>query len=628
MNRTMRTVSDTPRLIRRPLEFGPRKTADDRYLFRVWAPRVQRMDLVLHGPPERVLPMAPLPDGFHELEAGGLGDGDLYSFVLDEETVRPDPASRRQPEDVHGPSAIVDLDAFQWTDHAFVQPAPDDLVLYELHVGTFTREGTFDAAAERLGHLVRLGVTAVELMPLAQFPGSRNWGYDGAYLYAVQESYGGPRGLARFVDACHARGLAVHLDVVYNHLGPEGNYLRDFCPFFTERHKTPWGEAVNFDGDGSDQVRAFMIQNALFWLADYHIDGLRLDAVHAMFDMRPRHFLADLAAAVRELEFETGKRYYLAAESNLNAVRFALPESAGGFGLDGIWSDDFHHAVHALLTGEHDGYYVDYGRLEHLARSLADGFAYQGEYSPFRGHSHGEDASRLPGSAHVFSVQNHDQTGNRMFGERLSALVDFERLKLAAGLLLFAPAVPLLFMGEEFAETRSFLYFVSHLDQGLVEAVRQGRQEEFASFQWRGEPPDPFAKETFQASRLDWERLAEPEGQSMLALHQTLLRLRRELAPLRRLDKKRARVEFAEGTGALVVERRSGKERCVLAANAGDAALTLDLALRMPPGDYELKLDSAHRLFGGPGASAPERLGAAIDLAPGAFVIYAGKENA
>jgi maltooligosyltrehalose trehalohydrolase len=610
------------------MRFGPCKTADDRYAFRVWAPRVQRMDLLLHGPPERILPMVPGPGGFHEVEAAGLGDGDLYSFVLDQDTVRPDPASRRQPEDVHGPSAVVDPGAFQWTDQGFAPPAPDELVLYELHVGTFTPEGTFDAAIQRLDHLVRLGVTAVELMPLAQFPGSRNWGYDGAYLYAVQESYGGPHGLQRFVDACHQRGLAVHLDVVYNHLGPEGNYLRDFCPFFTDRHKTPWGEAVNYDGPGSDQVRAFLAENALHWLRDFHLDGLRVDAVHAMFDMRPRHVLAHLAQDVRELEFETGKRYYLAAESNLNAVRFATHPSVGGFGMDGIWSDDLHHAVHALLTRERDGYYADYGRLEHLARAIAHGFAYQGQFSPFRGRTHGEDASALPGSAHVVSIQNHDQVGNRMHGERLSTLADFEHLKLAAGVMLFAPAVPLLFMGEEFAETNPFLYFVSHLDQDLVQAVRDGRKEEFAAFQWEGEPPDPFAESTFQASRLDWSRPAEPEGQGMLALHQTLLTLRRELAPLQRLDKRRCRVEFAEASGALLVERFRHGERCVFAANLGAEPLTLDLAARLVPGDYRLKLDSAHRLFAGPGAQAPEQPDRPLTLTPGGFVIYAGKEHA
>src|SRR6185503_2081252 len=405
---------------------------------------------------------------------------------------------------------------FDWQDQTWKGLPLPDYLIYELHVGTFTAEGTFDAAISYLDGLRELGITAIELMPVAQFPGNRNWGYDGVYPYAVQNSYGGPLALKRLVQACHERGLAAILDVVYNHLGREGNYLRELGHYFTDRYRTPWGDAVNFDGPHSDEVRRFFIENALYWITEFHFDALHLDAAHPIFEHSARPFLAELSEAVHRRGEELHRLVYLIPEISMNDVRLILPRQQGGCGCDAQWNDDFHHSLHTLLTGERTGYYQDFGRIEHLVKSLREGFVYTGQDSQYRQRRHGNSARAVPSRRFVICCQNHDQVGNRQLGERLSQLVSFEDLKLAAAVVLLSPCIPLLFMGEEYGETAPFLYFISHSDPDLIEAVRQGRRAEFAAFDWRGEVPDPQDEATFLSAKLRHE--LRESGQNKMLL--------------------------------------------------------------------------------------------------------------
>ena len=475
-----------------------------------------------------------------------------------------------------------------------------DLVIYELHVGTFSAAGTFDGVGDHLADLRDLGVTAIEIMPVAQFPGRRNWGYDGVYPFAAQHSYGGARGLRRLVDAAHAVGLAVLLDVVYNHLGPEGNFLGRFGPYFTDRYRTPWGQAVNYDGPDSAGVRRFVVENAVHWVRDFHLDGLRLDAVHGIFDASPRHILTELVEAVHGAAPD--RRVHVIAESDANDVRLVTPVGQGGYGLDAQWSDDFHHALHALLTGERAGYYQDFGRVSDLGSAYCDGFVYSGQHSPFRGRPHGTSSRELPGERLVTCAQNHDQIGNRMLGERLGQLVTFEQLKVAAGALLLAPYVPLLFMGQEYADPAPFLYFVSHSDPALVEAVRRGRRDEFAAFAWRGDVPDPQAPETFERSRLDHALAGTSHHRVLREFHRELLRLRGTIPALSTLDKERCRVTGLEEPRVLVVHRwTTGSEAVIVLAFGSSAPVT---EVVVPPGLWRVALDSAEPAWLGPGEAA------------------------
>jgi maltooligosyltrehalose trehalohydrolase len=439
---------------------------------------------------------------------------------------RPDPGSRFQPDGVHGASQVVDLKDFVWTDANWKAPSLEQSVFYELHVGTFTQAGTLGAAAEKLPYLADLGITTIELMPVAQFPGTRNWGYDGVYPYAVQSAYGGPRALQRFVNAAHEHGLAVALDVVYNHLGPEGNYLAEFGPYFTNKYTTPWGQAINFDGSHSEPVRRFFVDNAIHWIENFHIDVLRLDAIHGIFDFGAVHFLAELQARVSETGKRLGRSVNLVAESDLNDARVLLGGERGGYGIPAQWCDDFHHSLHALLTKETQGYYSDFGRVADLGAVLRDGWLYQGQYSAFRKRRHGNSPRGIARSSFVVCVQNHDQVGNRAFGDRLSQQVSFAAQKLAAGLVLLSPFVPLLFMGEEYGEISPFLYFTDHSDRDLVEAVRNGRRIEFKDFGWRQEVPDPQDPKTFEESKLLG---ADTEQQQNLSrFYQALITFRRQ----------------------------------------------------------------------------------------------------
>jgi maltooligosyltrehalose trehalohydrolase len=566
----------------------------------VWAPFAKQVEVVLEAGPARPVLLQAGERGYHHGRLA-VRPGDLYRLRLDGGPLRPDPASRYQPLGVHGPSEIV-APAFGWTDGSWRGIALERLVFYELHVGTFTREGTFDAIVPHLAHLADLGVTAVELMPVAEFPGRRNWGYDGVAPFAVQSSYGGPQGLKRLVDACHGAGLAAVLDVVYNHLGPEGNYLREFGPYFTDRYRTPWGQAFNLDGPGSDEVRRFFLENARRWIAEFHFDGLRLDAVHAIRDHSARPFLAELTGELHALGERIGRTVHVVAESDDNDSRLVRRVSEGGFGMDAVWSDDFHHSLHALVTGERAGYYRDFGAVEDLAAAFREPFVYRGQFSAYRGRRHGNSARGVSSKRFVVSAQNHDQVGNRGHGERLSSLVDFEALKVAAAAVLHSPYLPLLFMGEEYGEVAPFLYFVSHGDPDLVESVRRGRREEFAAFGWTGDPPDPQAESTFTASKLDWALAASGRHARLLAYCGELLRLRREAPALAGCEAAEVEARPFPEERALVVLRRGPSGCSALLLAFAPRPCTLPVPVPRP---LRKVLDSAEERWGGTGRLAP-----------------------
>jgi maltooligosyltrehalose trehalohydrolase len=569
--------------------------------FVVWAPLAEQVAVKIVGPPARLIPMSKDAFGYWRASVEDLHPGARYVYVIGG-AERPDPASHSQPDGVHGPSMVVDHRGFEWQDPEWQGVRLEDLIIYELHVGTFTPEGTFDAIINRLDDLRNLGVTALEIMPVAQFPGERNWGYDGVYPYAAQNSYGGPAGLKRLVNACHRAGLAIILDVVYNHLGPEGNYLSCFAPYFTATYKTPWGNAVNFDGAYSYGVRDYFIGNALHWLEQYHIDGLRLDATHAILDHGARHFLEELAEAVADFSHCHGRERLLIAESDLNDKRVTAPIAAGGYGMDAQWCDDFHHALHVLLTGERHGYYEDFGHIEQLVKAYREGFVYSWQYSPHRRRMHGSSGRDVPGRRFVVFSQNHDQVGNRMLGERLAALVSFEAQKLAAGAVLLSPYVPLLFMGEEYAEPAPFLYFISHADEALVTAVREGRKLEFAAFKWKGEPPDPQSLEVFGRSTLDWRQRADGKHQTMLAFYTSLIELRKTTPALASLNKENLEAR-ALNERLLMLRRWDGESQVVSLMNF--AAEPVEVAADFPEGLWEKLLDSADAAWAGLGSAIP-----------------------
>jgi len=535
--------------------------------WRVWAPNAERVELVLidgdemDGDRRRSRPMAKDEDGgfFNHVEAD-VPEGQRYVYRLDGGDDRPDPCSLWQPEGVPGPSAVVKPASFHWTDGNWNGVERDDLVFYELHVGTFTPQGTFDAIIPRLPALRELGVTAVEIMPVGQFPGTRNWGYDGVLPYATQNSYGGPQGLARLVDACHAAGLAVFLDVVYNHFGPEGNYLNEFGPYFTDKYKTPWGRAINYDDRGSDVVRQFALDNARMWLEEFHFDGLRLDAVHAIHDLGARHLLREIKEEAEGVQRRSGRKTHVVAESDQNDPRVVLPPERGGHGMDAQWSDDFHHAVHAFLTGERRGYYQDYGSARQLARAMETPFLFAGDFSPHRGRKHGAPPDGIPGDRFVVCVQNHDQVGNRARGDRLTTLLGTPaKQRLAACLMLLSPHLPLLFMGEEYGEARPFPFFCSFCGEELIQAVREGRKREFADFMTDGETvPDPHAADTFRSAVLSW---SWPEGSHQAAmrnLYTDLLAARRAWPALRDFTRRSAKLVPNEDVGPVLELIRGG----------------------------------------------------------------------
>lgn len=525
------------------------------FVFRVWAPKPEAVEIEVDG---RRHAMERAAGGWWMYRHDSASDGTRYAYFVDGEGPFPDPRSARQPEGPHAASARVDHGQFPWKQENFQAPPLDSAIIYELHIGTFTPAGTFDAAIEKLGSLRDLGITHVELMPVNTFSGERGWGYDGVTLFAPFEPYGGPDGLKRFVDACHREGLAVILDVVYNHFGPEGNYLGKFAPYLTGNYHTVWGEAVNLDGEDSDEVRRFFIDNALMWLRDYRIDALRLDAVHAFFDRSARHLLEEMAEEVETLGRQLGKRFGLIAESDLNDPRIVQARQLGGHGMDAQWSDDFHHCLHTIMTGEKRGYYADFGLLSHLAKSLEQAFVYDGIHSPDRRRRHGRRPEGIPAGRFLGYIQNHDQVGNRAMGERLSHLVSPEKARIAAALVLAGPFVPMIFMGEEWGASSPFQYFTDHQDPDLGEAVRKGRREEFRDFGWKPEDvPDPQAAETFHRSKLNWEEREEEPHASFLTWYRRLITLRKERGDLRAPSFGNLTVIFDEEAGWLALRRGS-----------------------------------------------------------------------
>ncbi len=595
--------------------------------FYVWAPHVQNIELCLIDHEQRYWPMMAEGNGYYYLRLPNIQPGNRYLYRLDGEGKYPDPSSRFQPESVHGASQVIDT-SFVWSDRAWKNPPLKDQVFYELHVGTFTQEGTFDAIIPYLDALKDLGITNLELMPIAQFPGGRNWGYDGVQLYAVQNTYGGPDGLKRLVNACHQHGIAVTLDVVYNHLGPEGNYLGKYGPYFTHRYQSPWGESLNLDGPHSDEVRRFLIENAIYWLEDFHIDAFRLDATHALLDFSAIPFIRQLVGTVHQWAADNQKNIHLIAENDRSDVRLVRPPEFGGVGLDAQWLDDLHHCVHHLLTGEQEGYYADYYDFQQLVKALDEGFVYSGEYSPVRRRRHGTSSRGVPGDRFVVSMQNHDQIGNRMLGERLTALTDFEGLKLAAGINILSKYVPMLFMGEEYAETAPFLYFISHSDANLIEATRMGRKAEFASFTWKGEPPDPMDEETFERCKLHHDLYNQDSHRTLHEFYKTLLHIRKTIPALNNPISEDTSVWGDNLRRVLFMQRKGGDSEVFMIFNM-HTEQTATLIPPFPTGEWSKLLASTDKQWRASTAApeieqkkgAPEWV-----LPPKSFILFTKRE--
>ncbi|MGA1865614.1 MAG: malto-oligosyltrehalose trehalohydrolase [bacterium] len=604
------------------MKIGAWYQGDGKCEFSVWAPFLKRLCCEIVKPDKLSIPLQKDELGYWKGSGSGISPGSHYYFKLEENLLRPDPASHFQPEGVHGPSMVIDHEKFQWADGSWQGIPLEKMIIYEIHTGAFTHEGTFEACIARLDSLLDLGVNTIEIMPVAQFPGDRNWGYDGVHPFAVQNSYGGPQGLKGLVNACHMRGISVILDAVYNHLGPEGNYLADFGPYFTDKYKTPWGRAVNFDGAYSDSVRDFVIQNVLYWFEYYHIDALRLDAVHGIYDTGAKHILEELAEKAGEFSDTHKKKFYLIAESDLNDVRLIRKRESGGYGIDAQWCDDFHHSVHTILTSEKSGYYMDFGKVENLAKSLREGFVYSWEYSPYRKRHHGSPSRDLPAGRFVAFIQNHDQVGNRMLGERLSQLVSFEALKLAAGVLFISPYIPLLFMGEEYAEDAPFLYFISHLDENLIRAVRDGRKREFSAFQWKGEPPDPQSHETFLKTKLQWEKQKEGKHKIIRGFYQQLIRFRKEIPALSNPDKDNIKAWHLSDKGIIFLKRRHTRSKILSIMNFSDQQQSF--LVDFIEGRGIKRLDSGETKWMGPGGFMPEYIekGQHVTIGPSGFILY------
>ncbi len=579
---------------------------------RLWGPSLQKA--AIHFPGKNIdLPLEKADEAYWVGSFPVVREGEFYQFRINGEKLLPDPASLAQPGGVHGPSAVQDL-SFSWQDVHWKNPLLKDYMIYELHCGTFSEEGNFEGIEKKLDHLLDLGVNAIEIMPVAQFPGERNWGYDGVFPFAVQHSYGGARGLQQLVNACHQKGMAVILDVVYNHLGPEGNYLGEFGPYFTDKYKTPWGNAINFDDAWCDGVREYFIENALMWFRDFHVDALRLDAVHAIRDLSAVHILREMKMRVDELARTTGRKHYLIVESDLNDPRYIDPFDKGGYAMDAQWVDEFHHALRVTAGEKQEGYYSDFNGIGHLAKSFRDVYVYDGQFSVHRKRKFGAPTQAGGGQFIVFS-QNHDQVGNRMLGERTASLVSFEMQKLLAASVIFSPYIPMLFMGEEWGEKNPFLYFVSHTDEALAEAVRKGRREEFSSFfSGEGEAPDPMSEETFLRSRLSWGE----RNNLLLDYYKHIIQLRKLhpcFAPGRNVE-----AVADEALKLLWLRRRSGQD-AILVFNYSQVAAEFQWT---EEGEWKCLLESSAKSWGGPGSASPVLLQkpAKILLNPESVSIY------
>lgn len=524
--------------------------------FTVWAPLKKKMQLHLLQPEDKVMDMQAVGEGYWQTIVEDLPEDVCYYFRPDGKKDFPDPASFYQPEGVHGCSQVVTHEAFSWEDKDWKCPPAEDWILYELHVGTFTAEGTFEAVIPKLDALIETGINAIELLPVAQFPGGRNWGYDGVFLYAVQNSYGGPEGLKKLVNACHQKGIAVVLDVVYNHMGPEGNYLSQFGSYFTHRYHTPWGDALNFDDEWSDGVRDFFSDNAIYWLEYFHIDGLRCDAIHEIYDRSAVHFWELVHQRVKAKEKESGRSFYLIAESDLNSPHVIEPVSGNGFGFDAQWLDDFHHILYVFLNPGDRNRHYDFRDIQQMAKAYNDGFVHSGEWVDFRKRRFGASSAGIPGNRFIVFNQNHDQIGNRVEGGRLSMLTGPEQSRLAAASLLLAPYIPMLFMGEEWGAGTPFFYFVSHEDKELVKAVQKGRKQEFAAFGFETDPPDPQAETTFQQSKLNWAERQEANHSMLHRWYQLLIQLRKEKNALKNFERDSVSA-IPLGAQTLLLKRKS-----------------------------------------------------------------------
>lgn len=584
----------------------------------LWAPEAENAAIRLEN--GGILELQSAAQGYWQLSTEDLKPGDKYKFIIGDKEL-PDPASLAQPDGVHGWSQALDIADYAWSDAGWKCPPLRDQIIYELHTGTFSENGDFASVEQRLAHLKELGITAIELMPLAAFPGNRNWGYDGVYPFAVLHDYGGAQGLMHLVDACHKQGLAVIVDVVYNHLGPEGNYLGEYGPYFTDKYQTPWGKAINFDDACCDGVRRFFIENALMWFRDLHVDALRLDAVHAIKDLSPVHILEDIRKHTDELVKLTGRQHYLIVETDLNDPRFIDPRSERGYGMDAQWMDEFHHALRVTAGNHRHGYYADFDGIEHLAKSYKDAYVYDGIYSPHRKKTFGLKTSNPGGQFIVFS-QNHDQVGNRMLGERTSTLVSFEMQKLLAAAVLVAPFVPMLFMGEEYAEPAPFLYFTSHTDPELAEAVRKGRKAEFEAFHAEGEAPDPQSEETFLRSKLQWDLVAKEPHSTMLRYYKELIALRKREPALSIPDRNGIDVSYDKAKQTLTLRRSQATQAIFCLMNFSREQRTGHL--EYPTCDKIW--DSAAVEWLGPGSAQPDtKSGRDIVMQPESILIYTSR---
>lgn len=570
--------------------------------FIVWSPFAKSIDLCL-SEGDRKITMSKDSEDYWKVSVPDLNPGEKYYLILNGNR-RGDPASAYQPEGINGPSQVVDHTKFEWTDQDFIPVSLKDYIIYELHIGAFTEEGTFISAIDKLDYLAELGITAVEIMPVAQFPGNRNWGYDGVFPFSPQNTYGGPAGLKTLVNEAHKRGLSVILDVVYNHLGPEGNYLHEFGPYFTDKYKSLWGNSVNFDQAYSDHVRNYFIYNAVYWLSEYHVDALRLDAVQTINDFSAYPFLTELSGEVKKFSEKSGKKHYLIAESDLNDVKVIRSRLDNGFGCDAQWSDDFHHSLHALITKESDGYYADFGKPDDLVKAIKNNFVYDGRYSVYRKRKHGNSPSEFSYEKFVHCIQNHDQVGNRAFGERLSNLVSFEGLKLSAGALILSPSIPLLFMGEEYGENNPFLYFISFLDDKLNAAVKKGRSHDLRKFRQEDEIPDPYSEKTFEVSRLGWNKIDNNNHKFLLGYYKEIIRMRKTIPVFSNFDKRDVLTRSDEELKIISMERRKNNSRIFVLMNFNNT--TVSAEVNFPPGIWRKILDSSEKKWKGAGSALPE----------------------
>lgn len=582
----------------------------------VWAPLATEVQLQTE---KGSVPLQKQQYGYWRGSTHLLQAGDRYFFVVDGKSI-PDPASLAQPDGVHGPSMVMDIERFSWTDENWYNMPLKDYIFYELHTGTFSETGDFRGIEAQLDYLKDLGITAIEIMPVAQFPGNRNWGYDGVYPFAVQDSYGGPEGLQRLVNACHERGLAVVLDVVYNHSGPEGNYWQQYAPYFTDKYHTPWGKAVNFDEAWCDGVRHYFIENVLMWFRDFHIDALRMDAVHAIFDFGARHILSEIKDYVTAFNHNTGRPHYLIIECDLNDSKYIRPQSEFGYGMDAQWSDEFHHSLRVACGNEQKGYYADFNGVAHLAKAYKDAYVYDGTYSPHRLRTFGSKTDTNGSEQFIVCAQNHDQIGNRMLGERTSQLLNFEKLKLIAGAVFVSPFLPLLFMGEEYGETNPFHYFISHADEKLVAAIREGRKKEFAAFHIEGEVPAADDPATFQRSKLQWQLLHQSKHQTLFQYYKTLIALRKTHPAFQNNDRSQLEAKADPQQHTLVLYRPGTTADLVCLMNFSDE----EQSVTIPPvaGNWKKLLDSSDPKWLGKAASSEKLQTATQTIPPETILIY------